>query len=92
MGGVVTKEQAISRAQYLDLVYSQSGTLYYLITNYPRPTNDPSRPALEPHANGTIGSVTTQSSSTSTGNKISCSSTPTIVSTVSNTKSTPTSD
>jgi hypothetical protein len=27
MGGVVMEEQAISRAQYLDLVYSQTGTL-----------------------------------------------------------------
>jgi hypothetical protein len=33
MGGVVTEEEAISRAQYLDLVYSQSGTLYELIPN-----------------------------------------------------------
>ena len=31
MGGAVTEEQAISHAQYLDLVYSQSGTLYDLI-------------------------------------------------------------
>ena len=31
MGGIVTKEQAVSRAQYLDLVYSQFGTLYYFI-------------------------------------------------------------
>jgi hypothetical protein len=33
MGGVVTEEEAIARAQYLDLVYSQSGTLYELIPN-----------------------------------------------------------
>jgi len=31
MGGVMTGEQAITRAQYLDLVYSSSGTLYDLI-------------------------------------------------------------
>ena len=31
MGGVVTEEQDISYAQYLDLVYSESGTLYDLI-------------------------------------------------------------
>ena len=31
MGGVVTEEHAISRAHYLDLVYSQYGTLYDLI-------------------------------------------------------------
>ena len=31
MGGVVTEEQAINSTQYLDLVYSQSETLYDLI-------------------------------------------------------------
>jgi len=35
MGGIVTEEQAISRAQYLDLVYSQFGTLYDLIHHSP---------------------------------------------------------
>jgi len=38
MGGVVTEEQAISRAQYLDLVYSQTGTLYDLLPNAPHPS------------------------------------------------------
>ena len=57
MGGVVIKEQAISRAQYLDLVYSQSSTLYELIPNAPKPTNDPSRPSPEPHVDGLIGLV-----------------------------------
>jgi hypothetical protein len=33
MGGAVTEEQAISQAQYLDLVYSQSGTLYDFLPN-----------------------------------------------------------
>ena len=42
MGGEITKEQAIARAQYLDLVYSQSGTLYELIPTAPRPSTDPS--------------------------------------------------
>jgi hypothetical protein len=37
MGGVITEEQAISHAQYLDLVYSQMGTLYELIPNDPCP-------------------------------------------------------
>jgi hypothetical protein len=37
MGDVVTEEQAISRAQYLDLVYSQTGTLYDLLPDLPRP-------------------------------------------------------
>ena len=62
MGGVVTEEQAISHAQYLDLGYSQSSTLYDIIPNAPRPTNEPTRPgALEYHADGTIGSIKSQS-------------------------------
>lgn len=35
MGGAITEEQAIAHAQYLDLVYSQYGTLYDLIPNAP---------------------------------------------------------
>ena len=60
MGGAVTEEQAISHAQYLDLVYSQSGTLYDLIPHASRPTTDPSRPATEPPADGILGSFQTQ--------------------------------
>jgi hypothetical protein len=41
MGGVVTEEQAISRAQYLDLVYSQTDTLYDLILDAHRPSTNP---------------------------------------------------
>ena len=59
MGVAITKEQAISRAQYLNLVYSQFGTLYEPIPNVPRPTNNPSTPSLEPHANGMIDSIKT---------------------------------
>ena len=59
IGGVVTKQKAISQAQYLDLVYSQSNTLYDPIPNAPRPSNDPSRIDLEAHVNGMVGSVTT---------------------------------
>jgi hypothetical protein len=33
MGGVVSEEESISQAQYLDLVYSQSGTLYEFLSN-----------------------------------------------------------
>jgi hypothetical protein len=67
MGGVVTEEEAIARAQYLDLVYSQSGTLYELIPNATRPNNDPSKPSTASHADGVIGSVKTQSTTQSTG-------------------------
>ena len=90
MGGVITEEKVTIRAYYLDLVCSQLGTPHDLIPNTPRPTNDPSRPTLEPHVDGTIGSVKTQSSSTTTSNKNSPTSTLAIVSTVSNVKSTPT--
>jgi hypothetical protein len=34
MGGVIMEEQAISRAQYLDLVYSQTGTLVRFTTRF----------------------------------------------------------
>jgi hypothetical protein len=67
MGGVVTEEEAIARAQYLDLVYSQFGTLYELIPNATRPSNDPSKPSNSSHADGVIGSVKTQSKTQSTG-------------------------
>ena len=60
MGGSITKEQAISSTQYLDLVYSQSGTLYDLIPHAPRPTTDPSRPTTELPVDGILGSVQTQ--------------------------------
>ena len=73
----------------MGFVFSQSGTLYDLSPNSPRPTNDPLRPTPEPHANGTIGSVMTLSKPTTTGNKSSSTPTPATVSTVSNVKSTP---
>ena len=52
----MTEEQAISHSQYLDLVYSQSSTLYDIIPQAPRPTYDPSK---SPQAlrDGIIGSV-----------------------------------
>jgi hypothetical protein len=67
MGGVVTKEEAIARDQYLDLVYSQSGTLYELIPNATHLNNDPSKPSTASHADGVIGSVKNQSTTQSTG-------------------------
>jgi hypothetical protein len=67
MGGVVTEEEAIARAQYLDLVYSQSDTLYELISNATRATNDPSKPSTTSHADGVIGSIKTESTTQPTG-------------------------
>jgi hypothetical protein len=67
MGGFVTEEEAIARAQYLDLVYSQYGTLYELIPNAPCTSIDPSKPSSTAHADGIIGVVKTQSPSPSVG-------------------------
>jgi hypothetical protein len=66
MGDMVTEEQAIAWAQYLDLVYSQFGTLYDLLTNATRANTDPSKPSSSSHADGVIGSVKTQYFSQST--------------------------
>ncbi|MCY6488117.1 hypothetical protein, partial [Actinobacillus pleuropneumoniae] len=35
-GGVITEEQVIAHAQYLDLIYTQSGMLYDKIPDAPR--------------------------------------------------------
>jgi hypothetical protein len=67
MGGIVTEEESIAWSQYLDLIYSQSGTLYELIPNAAQATTDPSKPSSSSHADGVIGSVKTQSTSQSTG-------------------------
>jgi hypothetical protein len=66
MGGAVTEEETIARAQYLDLVYSQYGTLYDLLSNASRANTDPSKPTSSSHADGVIGSIKTQSISQST--------------------------
>ena len=57
MGGAVTEEKSISRAQYLDLVYSQSETLYDLIPQAPPPSTDPAKPPEEFHVDGIVGSI-----------------------------------
>ena len=75
MGGVVTVEKAISRAQYLDLVYSQSETLYDLIPQAPLPSIDPSKPPAETLVDGIVRSI--QSPSTAKPAKQPQTSTPT---------------
>ena len=57
MGGVVTEEQAISRAQYMDLVYSQFGTLYNLFPQAPRPSTNPTKPPVEVPVDGIVASI-----------------------------------
>jgi len=63
-GEVVTEEQAITCAQYLDLIYTQSGMLYDKIPDAPRPTftvTPPPKSSRDSHANdGMIGSSSTQ--------------------------------
>jgi len=56
MGAYLTEEQAIARAQYLDLVYSQSGTLYDYFPNAPRPGTSKAPPT--PSVDSIIGSIT----------------------------------
>jgi hypothetical protein len=62
MGGFVMEEQAISHAQYLDLVYSQMGTLYDLLPNAPRPSTSATLtiPAASHAADGVIGTFHAQ--------------------------------
>ena len=57
MGGVINEEKTISRAQYPDMVYSQSETLYDLIPQAPRPRTDPSKPPVEVPVDGIVGSI-----------------------------------
>ena len=60
-GGVITEEQVIARAQYLDLIYTQSGTLYDKVPDAPRPEFSippPPKSNNESHAdNGMIGTT-----------------------------------
>jgi hypothetical protein len=57
MVGVITEEQVISRSQYLDLVYSQTDTLYELILDTHCPSMNPTlAPPVDSHvSNGVIG-------------------------------------
>jgi hypothetical protein len=58
--GVTTEEEAIFRAQQLDLIYAQSGMLYHLLPDAPRSTYDP-RKNPRPHADGIVGSANVKS-------------------------------
>ena len=68
MGGVVTEEKAIICSQYLDLVYSQTGTLYDLLLDLPCPgsSSTSATPAASHAADGVIGSTHSHSHSVST--------------------------
>ena len=55
--GVTTEEEAILRAQQLDLIYAQSRILYEIIPEAPRSSHSVEKPNLGPHANGVVCSV-----------------------------------
>jgi len=59
MGGCVTEEQAIACAQYLDLVFLQSRTLYNILPDSPRPSSKltTSKSPATPLVYGVIGSM-----------------------------------
>ena len=53
----MNEEEAILRAQQLDLIYSQSRFLYEIIHEALRPTHDAEKPSIGPHADGVVGFV-----------------------------------
>jgi len=57
MGSVFIEDKLIGFGQYLDLVYSQYGTIYDLIPHDPHSSNDPSTPSQEAHVDGMVGSI-----------------------------------
>jgi hypothetical protein len=58
--GEFSEEDAIMRAQHLELIYSQSGLLYEVFPNAPRSILDKTRQRDGPHANGIVGSTQTK--------------------------------
>ena len=67
-GGVVTEEQVIAQAQYLDLVYTQSGTLHEKIPDLPKHGQITVAPSGSHAADGMISSVNTKSKNKSSKN------------------------
>jgi len=69
MGACVTEKKAIAHAQYLDLVYSQSGTLYDYLPNALRLGT--SKPLPTPSVDSIIGFInsTSKKNSTNLGKK-----------------------
>ena len=59
MSGAVIEEDVIRCAHHLDLIYSQSSTLYDIIPQAPHPSNDKSLTALGPRVDGLIGYLST---------------------------------
>jgi len=65
---VVTEEQVIAQAQYLDLVYTQSGKLHEKIPDLPKGNQIAAAPSGSHAADGMIGSVNTKSKKKSSNN------------------------
>ena len=64
-GGVITEEQVISRAQCLDLIYTQFGTLYEKISNTSRSNFTVPPPSKDFHiGDGLIGIASTHHTTT----------------------------
>lgn len=59
MGGTITEEQAIAHAQYLDLDYSESCTLYDIFSDALHPSSQSiaSKYSVKPPADDVIGSI-----------------------------------
>jgi hypothetical protein len=57
MSGVFSEEEAIMRAQQLELIYSQSVLLYEVLLDAPRSILDKARQMSGPHADGIVGST-----------------------------------
>ena len=58
--GVFTEQQVIAQDQYLDLVYTQSGTLHEKIPNLPKQGQIAAAPSGSHAADGMIGIVNTK--------------------------------
>jgi hypothetical protein len=58
--GVFSEEEAILRAQQLELIYSQSGLLYEVFPDAPWSILDRTRHKSGPHADGIVGSAQTK--------------------------------
>ena len=54
--GINTEEDAILRAQHLELIYAQSGIPYDIILDTPQSNHDPKK-HTGIHANGIVGST-----------------------------------
>jgi hypothetical protein len=58
---VFSEEEAIMRAQQLELIYSQSGMLYEIFPDVPRSTLDKAKKNSGPHADDIVGSTQSKS-------------------------------